>query len=214
MLAFNRMVGGWNLGRNNIFTLAIDRWTLTPQIQQYWLGPGARATATQGAFNGPRPQRIERARLVLSTTPTPVYRELDLLTDNEWADKSVQQIVGMPTELYNSGSSPLSLLYFYMIPDQPYQMDLYTWQSLSKAPALDALLDFPDGYEEAIVTNLACKVAPMFQKPVTPDMRLQATVSLQALQAFNAPTPRLRTEPGLSGNRGSYYNWRSGLTER
>ena len=205
LMAFNRMIGSWNVCRNNIFSLEQDTYTLTPNQQKYTLGPG-------GNFNAPRPQRIERAKLLLQTTPTTLYKELNLLTDNQWADKPVQQVVTIPNDFYNDGNWPVATCWLYPIPDQAYPIILYCWQVLSKAAALTTILNYPDGYELAIVTNLACKIAPMFGKKVSPDVRADAINSLAAIQGFNAPTPRLRTEKGLTG-KGGFYNYLTGRIE-
>lgn len=212
LMAFNRMMGGWNTLRDNIFNLSIDEWTLTPNIQVYLLGPGAAATPTTGAFNGPRPRRIERAKLLLQTTPETIYKELNLLSDDEWADKSIHQVTTIPNDLYNDGNSPLCSLYFYPLPDSAYKINLYTWQALAKAALTTTLLDFPDGYEDAIVNNLAVRVAPMFRKQAPPEVRLQAQLSLAAIQSLNTPTPRLKTDPAF-GSRGAFYNYRTGTSD-
>lgn len=215
LLGFNLLVSSWNTLRNNIFAIEIDPWTLTPNYQQYYFGPGATANPALsiGAFNGPRPQRIERARLLLQTTPTTVYKELNLLSSDQWADKPVLDVVTIPNDLYWDKAFPISSAYFYPIPDQAYPIELFCWTVLQTATDVNALLSYPNGYDLALINNLALWLAQIFKKPITPDMRLGAATSLAAIQSFNAPVPRLKTELGILPGRGGYYSYLSGRVE-
>ena len=59
-------------------------------------------------------------------------------------------------------------------------------------PGVQTLSDvvvIPSGYEDALVLNLAVRLAPHFQKEVHPDVRQQARESLMRLESLNAPQP-------------------------
>ncbi len=208
--ALNRMLGNWSTQRSNIFNLNIDQWTVVANTQSYTIGPG-------GDFDTARPQRIPMANLILQTTPTDVRRPMALLTDAQWASKRVQQIFSMPLEIYNDSDAPLSKLYFWPIPDQTYQIELYTWQALTKAVSINDTLSYPDGYEEAIVYGVAKRLMPMFRdrrRSAEEDALVvqQAAASLSAIQSLNSPAPQMRTDEALTG-RGGFYNYSTGLVE-
>jgi hypothetical protein len=60
----------------------------------------------------------------------------------------------------------------------------------------------PLQYEDALVLNLACRLAPQFQLQVHPDVRQQARESLMRLESINAPQPIARI--GLAGCHGAF----------
>jgi hypothetical protein len=69
----------------------------------------------------------------------------------------------------------------------------------------------PLGYEEAIVCNLAVKLAKHFrtQTTITPEMISDAARSLAFIESRNAQAPKLKNDAaGLSRQRGAGdWNW-------
>ena len=204
----NRMIGSWNTSPLNIFTNRMDLWNTAVDKQDYTLGPG-------GFWDGPRPAKIVTANLLLPTgsiPPQKVRRHLDLWSDQDWADIRYQAVYTYPEGLYNDGNAPLSTIYFRPIPDAVYQIELFTWQAVPKFLTVDDECLLPDGYEDAIVNNLAVRAAALWQLPISPDVRNQAVLSLAAIQSLNASAPRLKTDPELREAEG-WYNYLSGLVE-
>jgi hypothetical protein len=71
----------------------------------------------------------------------------------------------------------------------------------------------PPGYEEAIISNLAVRLALGFGKPVGQELAMLASQSKASIQSLNTPRLRLRTDPALRGRRSGLYNWMSGEVE-
>jgi hypothetical protein len=206
MKCFTRMLGNWNALRGALYALDIHQWPTTAQQQIYQLGPG-------GDWDGPRPQRIARANLLFNTDP-PIRRKLRIWDDADWASIALQQIYTFPSGLYNDAAAPLSNIYLRPIPDAVYQIELFTWLGLQKPVDLDTVLAYPDGWEEGIVSNLALRIGPMFGIPVSPDVRILATNSMNAINRVAATSPKLNAASDLTrGGGGGLYNWFSGLME-
>ena len=81
------------------------------------------------------------------------------------------------------------------------------------SPGLDDPINFPPGYEDAFVYNLAVRVAPEFGKTVQPTIVETANNAVLNLERLNS-VPRFMTGDGgmigpLNG-RGRYFNWITG----
>lgn len=207
---FNRMVGTWSNITLMIFQELITPITLTAGQQTTTIGPG-------GHFNFDRPNRLRRANLIIFQGPPATRRPIKVLEPAEWAAKRVQQVNGPPLQVYDDYASPLSTLYWWPIPDQNYPAELFTPQRIQTATSLSNLIQLPDGYEEAIVHNLAIRIAAAFpdQASLSPDARAIARTSLNAIQSRNVQSPRQVNDASRlgRGSRGARadFNWLDGM---
>lgn len=208
----NRMLASWSCNRLDIFKTSIDRYALSPIQTTYFIGPN-------GDFDAPRPIHIERANVVLLNTFPELHYHVHILDVDEWAAKTIPELMGgaWPYDLYDDYDVPDSKLYLYPLTAQPADLELFTWQELKHdfAALTDAVV-LPTGYEEAIVLNLAVKIAAYYPKQATldPDVRRQAGLALAAIESRNAPVPKMTSDTiGLGrGPRtaGDSNWWRSG----
>jgi len=206
-----RMTDLWSIDSINIYQERIDVYTLTNQQQKYTIGIDPAGVLVPNLV-GPRPIRIVRANVLFPGSPS-VRRSIRLLSDRDWAAKSLQLVYSIPFELFNDAAWPLSNLYFYPAPDAAYQIELFTWQQLTNFSALTDVVSFPPGYEEAIICNLAVRLALDFGRKVNPELLVLASQSKASIQSLNSPKLRLRTDPALRPHGGGYYNYRTGLVE-
>jgi hypothetical protein len=209
----NRMIGLWNIDRLIIFGAAIDAYTLVPGQKIYQIGPGAADFP-----NAVRPTKISRANIIYNTV-SPVVREpVRLLSDTEWAEVQLQDIPGtIPWALYLDDGVPFSTFYLYGQALAAYQLELYTWKQMSTFAAATDQAILPSGYEEAIVWNLAIRIAAMFptQQKIIAKADEFARQALAAIERINAVKPVMRCDPAIthaSGNRArsDYYAYLTG----
>lgn len=203
--ALNRMVSSWNIDPLNIYQRRIDVWDLVAGTYIYTIGPS-------GDFDTTRPNAIDQANIIINTT-SPVYRQpLGILITQQWSRIRYQEIGGgtIPCELYMDGGNPLRTLYLSYPPDAAYQLELYTWQALGQAAETSDELAMPDGYEEAIVYNLAKRIASLWRTKLTDEALVIARESLARVQAHNAVTPVMQCDTGVMGRRGRYWDYRTG----
>ena len=66
-------------------------------------------------------------------------------------------------------------------------LELFVWALVPQFTGLADVVLLPPGYEDALVLNLACRLAPHFQRVVDQDVRQQARESLMRLESINAP---------------------------
>ena len=201
----NSMLQSWNTDRLSIFTISIAAYPLTAGVPTYTIGPS-------GTFNAPRPQQIQNANIILTYLNPVVRVPLSLLTDAQWAAIKVQQIPNtIPQYLYNDGSYPLSNISLWGYPSLNQSLELYTWQALSTFTNLTDPVAFPPGYEEAIIYNLAVRLAPSYGVQVDPSVSTMAIISYSNLRALNTPETLMVCDQAVMGSgQKTAYNYMTG----
>jgi len=199
---FQRMMDGWTIARENVYSVNRAEYTLIPNQQMIAIGP-------VGDWIAPRPVNIDNICLLIQAGTMPVEVPLKVLDDNQWAGTRVKGITAtLPTSVWYNGGWPNGELYFYPIPSEANKIVLYTWQQLSVPTSLDSIIRFPPGYEQAIVYSLAVRLCRPWGLNVAPDVAQLARESMAAIQSANLSSPRVGTSSGLRKGGGS-FNWMS-----
>jgi hypothetical protein len=203
--AFSRLISTYNILAETVYTRRIDQFPTVGGKQLYTYGTG-------GDWDAPRPAKVTDANFIFNTDPD-VRRPLTLWDEEDWSDLRLQEVYTIPTGVYIDGSSPLRNVRFYPIPDVTYQIEIYSWQPVSSGTiAATDTVAYPDGYEQAIVFNLARVTMPMYRKRLntSADDQLviaEATNSIARLARINAYIPRLQGDPDISSKGMFLYNW-------
>jgi hypothetical protein len=195
----NRLTGSLNCDRLFIYSMTNYVFPLTGQ-KTYTIGQdpsgGGGCGGTGADFAVPRPQVIESANIV--TGNGALRYPLAIVTDLQWARIRMQDLPNtIPEILYNDRAYPLSTLYLYGQPMAGYQLELFVWTLVPQFVALTDVVLLPPGYEDALVLNLACRLAPHFQRVVAQDVLQQARESLMRLMSINGPKPIADLSGGL-----------------
>lgn len=206
----NRLVGNWNADPLKIFATSIAAFPLVAGKKIYTMGgPGLGAD-----FNVAAPQRITFANIIVTPSSGAVYRrKLELLTDQKWSAIAVQDIGGtIPKKLFSDYAYPLTSLYLWGQPLTNYQLELYIWQLIASFVATTDAVILPPGYEEAIIYNLAKRLAA--QNPhdatITQQALDLAVSSLADIESKNAPAPVLKVDGAINsagGKRGGGWSY-------
>src|SRR5215471_13957104 len=186
----NRLVDSFNCDRMFIFSIQILEFPLNAGQKVYKIGIDPSGAITD--FQVTRPQRIAQANVHLMDTNPTMYLPLANLTDQQWAAIRVQDLANtIPQAIYMDRNWPVANLYIYGQPNRVMNLQLYVWQSVQTFFQTTDVLVLPPGYNDALVLNLACRLAPQFQRPVDPDLRQQARESMMRVESLNAPRPIL-----------------------
>jgi hypothetical protein len=212
LTTLNGMIDAQNIGRGNIFTERIDTWTLTIGKQTYTIGVDPAGILTPD-LDAVRPVRLVRANVLLSSGENTVRRKINLLTRRQWSSKAVQNVSGMPIDLYNDMADPLSTYWFYMVPDQAYVIETYSWQQFAAAASLSALIVVPQGYYEYWVYSLAERLGPKVGKKLSAEAADVLRGARAAVQLLNLRSVPARTDSDLNDDHGGLYNWIAGESE-
>lgn len=189
----NRLLGSLGCDRLFIYTMTDSIFPLSAGKNVYTIGisPDPEIAADLAA---PRPMMIESANIVANGAPSQRW-PLTLVSHLEWAKVSIPNLAGgFPEVLYNDRAYPLSTLYLSGVPPADTSLELFTWYSIPKVVTYTDLIAVPDGYEDAIVLNLAVRLAPHFQKVLDQNVREDARMSLMRLMSINAPQPIASTD--------------------
>lgn len=196
----NRLVGSLSCDRLFIYSIANYQLPILESKTSYTIGQ-LQDSGIVADFDAPRPQGIESANVISGGVPYP----LAVVTDLQWALYSTRSMPNTtPSVLYNDRAVPFSNLYFYGQPMAGMTLDLFSWLLVPEVQSISDAIFLPPGYEDALVLNLACRLAPHFQREVHPDVRQQARESLMRLESINAPRPIADTSGALSCGCGGY----------
>lgn len=202
----NQMLDSRSAMRSSIYTISIDRYTLTPSQTVYDIGP----TATD--FQADRPIKIEWANIVLNNTFPESHLPLRLLTDAEWAAMVVTEIPStLPVEMYNDGASPNSNLYLWGYPTIANDLELFTWKQLPSSLVIGDTLELPPAYNKAITYGLACDIAPLYWRRASSQLNMVRDISKKAwavVALMNREAPALINDAAnLARGQGSGAPW-------
>jgi hypothetical protein len=182
----NRLLGQWSLQQltipatlRHVFDVVANQGG---PDNPYTIGPG-------GDFDVVRPARaqIERAAALFSdeVTEMPVTPMLE----QTWQALPTKSLTGALFSafyyqpLYTTG---LGAMHLWPVPTTTeYQLVLYLQQPLTAFARLDSVAIVPDGYEEALVNNLARQLAKPYGRELDSDLQDRATRSLALIKRSN-----------------------------
>lgn len=211
LAALQELISSWNTDRLNIFTIKIELFSLVASKQAYTIGVG-------GEFDTARPVEITKGNIILPTNPT-VRLPMEPLNDEQWGNIRVKSVAAIPYQYYYDRSySPLTpgpvglaRLYFFPLPNQILQVELFDWQALATPVLLADDLAYPPGYGRTLIHNLAIELCPDFGRTAPPEVVAIAVESKRMVNALNAPSPLMVSDPALqSPSRRSQFNYLSG----
>ncbi|MGA3015932.1 MAG: hypothetical protein ABSF62_02350 [Bryobacteraceae bacterium] len=211
LLQAQLMISEANIRRSMVYSILLTTYVLgTGEL--YTLGPSGTLVSTTGT--SVRPIEIERARLILSTTGTPVHLPVFKGTFREFSDLKVQSIPGaLPQMIYCDDAYPLANVYIVPQDVGGDSLELYTWQTLPNLATVGDSIYLAPGYDAWFVPNLAVRLASVFKEQgasVSDDTRQEARRTSAAIMQKNAKSPRMKSDaPGSSGRAGD-FNWLSG----
>lgn len=171
----NLMLDNWNAKKINVYYNTREDLTLTASTNPHTIGTG-------GTLNTARPVRIMHARLADSSNNEYLLTEM---TEGEYEAISLKTTSSIPSKFWYDPEYPLGKIYFDYVPDAAYTLALSSQKKLSAALESDDTLDLPEGYETAIIYNLAVFCAPVFRRNLTAATISIATDALNTIQNNN-----------------------------
>lgn len=216
--SLNGLIDSWSNERLMLYFVNPYEFVAEPGKQTYTLGPG-------GDWNTERPMTIFEAYTnyqaqidtsvvppVITNTQTTAALKIAQANDAQWASIPVKQLTAMfPTILYDDGNYPLRTIYLYPIPNEYQAIVLWLWRPLSIWDSLDDPIEYPPGYEKAIIYNLAVDLAPEFGKELTDNILRTASDTKMALAAINTSGQFMGHDRSITTGK-AQYNWIYGDT--
>lgn len=203
--AFNSMIELWRIQRLTVWAEFRQKFDLVSGQQEYKIGtdPAADWQATM-------PTTITRAGYIFTWTSPEVEQPFNVYTVQQWQAISPKNLQSTnPYVAYYMAStvqgavSVMGTMILYPVPtDASIQVALYLWMQLLKIDDPTQTVIFPPGYQEAVESNLAVRLAAMFPKrqkisPITVEI---AKSSFARIKASNSQPIQMRVEAGDMGS--------------
>jgi hypothetical protein len=166
--AMNLMLDSW--GGRDISARADVQITgsFTANQRQFTIG-----TSSSPDINTPRPMRIETLNIIYPSNnlELPVtYMDLDQY--DSFADRTI--ITGPPQKFCYDPQMPNGVISLYPIPDITYGFRMRMFVALQEMSLLSTQFTMEPTYFEAIMYNLAVRLAPDYEKTVPPEVLAEA----------------------------------------
>lgn len=206
--ALQGLIDTWRTQRLVAWYLEELQETLVSGQQDYTIGTG-------GFFNTPRPLWIYAASCIDNNNPTqPLELPVELITPQKWQQipqKNVQS--SLFQGVYYDKDFPLGTLKIFPIVNVgTVEMKLYLPNALTGFATMSTVYTFPPGYEEAIVYNLALRLAPEWGQPIPEIVATMAKELLGNIKRTNIILEELAVDDALRWSHTGFYNWRTDTT--
>lgn len=208
LTALNLMLDSWSSPgeRLMIYNLTEDDFTLVPTQQKYQWGTGA------PDINSVRPSKIVNAALRQQSGVQNFDLPIEIIDNDQWNSILVKLIPStIPTRLYPEYTYPYVTIQLWPYPSVANTLVLWSFKPLTQVATLNTTLSFPSGYLEMIMYNLACRMAPMYEKPLSsiPEVAQMASQLKGKIKRSNSSTHLLACDDGvLPAPPG--FNWLTG----
>ncbi len=193
--AFNllvTMLAQWSRERWLTFDLS-DVACLSTGAETYSIGAG-------GDFNVARPDRIESAFVRLNPgSSEPIDYQLDIFESREdYNEIGLKYLSSFPSVLFYDSAYPLGTIYVSPVPVAgTFELHVSVKATLPVYANTSASLGLPPEYNEALYSNLACRIMAWNGGQPTPFMVALASKALRVIRGANAQVPRLGMPNGI-----------------
>ena len=152
--SLNALIDSWSNYSDNITTRVRETFTL-PTTTSVTIGVGQ-------TFNTQRPIQIVDAYVSQGTIDYPV----EVVNEEQYDSVSFKTIQGRPVYLAYDSGYPTGNINIYPVSDGSYTLTILSEKAIVGFATLDTLLNLPNGWERALVYNLALELAPEYgQQP-------------------------------------------------
>ena len=201
LTALQSMLRSWGATSSNIFATVKESHTLTAGTGVYTWGSG-------GDISSTRPNQVTGAYILESGTTT---HPVDIITEGSYRGISVKTTTGLPYSLFFYSNYPLASVYLYPVPDSAYVLYLDSYKPFAETGSFGLVTDtivFPSYYEEAIIYNLAIRLAPEYGKSVSSEVGVIAKTALDTLINANVSgrVEQIYLRIPASGSYGAGYS--------
>ena len=199
LATLNMMLGQWQGERLSVYHL-VDTSVQSTGALSYSVGVG-------GAFNTPRPIKIESAFARLNNIDYPCR----LIPSREDYNRIGYKTLGsMPNAVFYDAGYPLGTVYFWPLPDATYQLHITTMETLPQFAAPGVQISLPPEYLAALRYNLGVWLAPSYQIEPLRSLMMLASNSKRVLKRMNVQIAQLTMPAGVV-RRGRFNMFTGGV---
>ena len=201
LAALQSMLRAWGGVSTSVFASIKEYIVLTPSKLLYTWGDA-------GDINTTRPNQLIGAYILDNVGMT---HSVDIISESRYNAIAVKATEARPYDLFFHPAYPLASIYLYPVPNTAEELHINSYKPFLETGSFGLhtdTLSFPSYYEEAMLYNLAIRLAPEYGKTVSGEVALvakESLISLKALNAANAIEPVYIAVPA-SGVYGAGYS--------
>jgi hypothetical protein len=205
--SLNRMIDSWSLDELILYQVIREAFPLVSGQNPYTIGLG-------GDWDTTRPTKIVGAYLTLNNGSIPVDYPMQVIGYDDYNAIRLKTLnTNFPGYLYYQPNFPIAEAYIYPVftPNDPSTqgpalVTLTSWKPLELIADPTAYISLPPGYWEAVVFNLALRIAEEYQFEIRQTTVQIAVSSMKRLKRMNQRTPTLQTDVALMNQQQVRYN--------
>lgn len=173
--ALNMMVASWSVEGNLVFTQQFETFPIVSGQKTFTIGTG-------GDFDTDRVLRVSSAYVTQGTQDYLLTR----YNKDEYASIGDKNTSSIPTIYYFDANYPLANLTLYPVPVGVQTITLVDENALTGFASLDTVFAMPAEYEEALIYNLAIRLAPEYEREALPSVVKIAAKSKKIVESQNS----------------------------
>lgn len=191
LATLNMMLGQWQGERLSVYHL-VDTAIPSTGAVSYTVGIG-------GNFNVLRPFEINAAYARLNAgSSNPIDYQIQMMRSREdWSLTALKSLTSFPSWGYYDPAFPLGNLFLYPVPNNTFEIHIVTMEALPQFATPATVISLPPEYMAAIRYNLGVWLAPSYQIPLQPDLRMLAANAKRVIKMMNVQIPSLKMPRGL-----------------
>lgn len=192
-----RMLAVWSTRQILIPASAEDNFALVVGTSTYTMG-------TAGTASTVRAKKILNAFVRDSDN---YDHPVEIISENQYNGIPDKTASSRPYWLFYDPKYAVGTINLYPTPDATETVYIESLQLLQDLDDVTTTITLPDEYEEAIIYNLAVRLAPEHEVPILPEVGAIAMASLSAIIVLNAANQveKVPLDPGITG-AGRRYN--------
>lgn len=191
----NRMLNTFSSDGLNLHYRIEESFNLVSGTPDYTIGSGA-------TFDTVRPNVIEQAFIRDTGHDYP----LGIRPAAEYWTLSEKTTEDRPLKLYYDPTYSSGTIYLYFTPDSAYSLHIVSQKPLLTYADAATEIVLPGGYEDALVLNLAIRMASRYGKVISRELHLDAMEALGNVRGLNLLGQMKAVDLGLPGRRETTYN--------
>lgn len=194
--SLNALLSSWSNDSLLIYTRQSESFPIVGGQENYTIGTG-------GDFNTNRPLQIVSAFIRIGSTDY----NMSCINGKQY-DGITQKDIGnsIPETLYYDGNTPLSTITIYPVPVTG-MLHIRSEKELTQLPSLDTDIEFPAGWERALVYNLAVEIGSEYGQPIDQVTYQIAQDSLSKIKTATARNRNMDAFPQIGGRDNIYSGW-------
>lgn len=193
-----RMLEAWSTKQVFVYASTEDNFALAAGTASYTMGAGGTASLT-------RAKKILNAFVRDSGN---YDHPVEIISEGQYNAIPSKTTQSRPNRLFYDPTYASGTIYLYPVPASVETMYIESLKLLQSLTTVTTTISLPGEYEEAIIYNLAVRLAPEYEMPIPIEVAALAASSLKDITILNAANQveKVPLDAGITIGGGRSYN--------